>query len=68
MNWEIGINIDTLLCIKLMTNENLPYSTGNSTWCSVMTHVGSKSKKEGRHVCIHMADSLCCLAETDTAV
>ena len=33
MNWEIGINIDTLLCIKLMTNENLLYSTGNSTQC-----------------------------------
>ena len=37
MNWEIGINIYTLLCIKQITNENLLYSTGNSTWCSVET-------------------------------
>ena len=39
MNWEIGINIYTLLilCIKYITNENLLYSTGNSTQCSVVT-------------------------------
>ena len=29
MNWEIGINIYTLICIKQITNENLLYSTGN---------------------------------------
>ena len=36
MNWEIGIEIDTLLCIKKITNENLPNNTGNygSTQCS----------------------------------
>ena len=31
MNWEIGIDIYTLICIKQITNENLLYSTGNST-------------------------------------
>ena len=31
LNWEIGIDIYTLLCIKEITNENLLYSTGNST-------------------------------------
>ena len=38
-NWEIGIDIFTLLilCIKQMTSENLLYSTGNSTQCSVVT-------------------------------
>ena len=25
MNWAIGIDVYTLLCIKLMTNENLLY-------------------------------------------
>ena len=30
MNWEIGINIYTLICIKYITDENLIYSTGNS--------------------------------------
>ena len=37
MNWKIGIDIYTLLCIKQITNENLLYSTGNSTQCSVVT-------------------------------
>ena len=25
MNWEIGIDIYTLICIKLITNKNLLY-------------------------------------------
>ena len=37
MNWEIGIDIYTLLCIKWVANENLLYSTGNSTQCSMVT-------------------------------
>ena len=37
MSWEIGIDISTLLCIKKVTNENLLYSTENSTECSVVT-------------------------------
>ena len=37
MNWEIGIDIYTLLGIKKITNENLLYSTWNSTQCSVVT-------------------------------
>ena len=37
VNWETGIDIYTLLCIKQVTNENLLYSTGNSTQCSVVT-------------------------------
>ena len=31
MNWEIGIDTYTLICIKQISNENLLYSTGNST-------------------------------------
>ena len=30
-NWETGIDIFILLYIKQVTNENLLYSTGNST-------------------------------------
>ena len=37
MNWEIGIDIYTLLCIKLIANENLVYSTGNSSQYSAVT-------------------------------
>ena len=39
MNWEIGIDIYTLLilCIKQTTNENLLYSSENPIQCSVET-------------------------------
>ena len=37
MNWEIGIDIYAVLYIKQITNENLLYSIGNSTQCSVVT-------------------------------
>ena len=37
-NWEIGIDIYTLLilCIKLIINESPLYSTGNTTQYSVV--------------------------------
>ena len=31
MNWEIGIDMYTLMCIKLMTNKNLQYKKTNKT-------------------------------------
>ena len=38
-NWEIGIDLYTLLilCIKQITNENLLYSTENSTQGAAVT-------------------------------
>ena len=39
MNWETGIDIHTLLCIKQVTNENLLYGTVNSTHCSNLTRL-----------------------------
>ena len=50
INWEIGIDIYTLLYIKQITNKNLLYSTGNSTQYSVMTYTGKESKKEWVYV------------------
>ena len=47
INWEIGIDIYTLLFIKQITNKNLLYSTGNSTQHSVMTYIGKELKKSG---------------------
>ena len=44
MNWEIGIDIYTLLYIKQITNKNLLYSTGNST-C-----IWEKNLKKSEHV------------------
>ena len=37
MNWEIGIDIYMPRCTKHITEENLLYSTGNSTQCPVVT-------------------------------
>ena len=37
MDWESGIDIYIVLCIKEITNENRLYSTGNSTQCFVVT-------------------------------
>ena len=50
INWEIGIDIYTLLYIKYITNKNLLYSTGKSTQYSVMTYIGTESKKEQIYV------------------
>ena len=50
INWEIGINIYTLLYIKQISNKNQLYSTGNSTQYSVMTCMGIESKKEWIYV------------------
>ena len=53
MNWEMGIDIYTLLCIKYITSGNLLYSslcsTGNSTQCSVVIFLFGEgnSKKRG---------------------
>ena len=40
INWETGIDIHTLLYVKLITSQNLLYSTGNPTQYSVMTYMG----------------------------
>ena len=29
MNWAIGIDMNTMMCIKLMTNKNLQYKKTN---------------------------------------
>ena len=31
MNWEIGIDMYTLMCIKVMPNKNLQYKKTNKT-------------------------------------
>ena len=31
LNWAIGIDMYTLMCIKLMTNKNLQYKRTNKT-------------------------------------
>ena len=38
MNWEIGNDIYTLICIQQITNENLLYSTGTPLPCTEETN------------------------------
>ena len=66
MNWETGIDIYTLLWRKQKTNENLLYSTGDSTECSGDLN-GKKIQKTG-DIHTRIADSLGYTAETNTAL
>ena len=47
--------------------ENLLYSTGSSTQCSVVTKWEGNQKKRG-NISVHTADSLCCTAEMNTTL
>ena len=59
----------TQIHIYKITNKNLPYSTENSTQCSVMAYAGKESKiMEKRRVDICITDSFCCTPETNTAL
>ena len=57
MTWETGVDIYTLLilCIKSTASEDLLYSTGHSTQCSVVKLLGRKSKKRG-YMCVYIYD------------
>ena len=52
MNWEIGIDVYTLICIKQITDKSLLYSTGNSKnkkdSLLINTLVGAESKPSER--------------------
>ena len=65
MNWEIEIDIYTvlMLCIKQTTNENLLYSTGNSVLCGDLKE---KEIQKRQDICIHVIYTLCCTEETNT--
>ena len=47
-------------------NEELLYSTGNSTQYSVMTYMGTESRK--LWICTCITDSICCVSETNTTL
>ena len=51
INWEIGIDMYTLLYIKQIINKDLLHSTHSSTQFSVMTYMGKEPKKEW--MCVH---------------
>ena len=43
VNWEIGLDIYTILHMKQITNEDSLYSTENSTQYFVMAYMGKES-------------------------
>ena len=66
MNWEVGIGRHILPCIKQITKKNLLYSTGNySVLCD---NLNAKEIKKRGDMCMHIADSLYCTAETNTTL
>ena len=69
---EDGINRAlkyTLSRAKYMASGKLLYKTGSPAWHSVMTQRGRVrgGEEEGGDICIIIADSSCCMAETNTA-
>ena len=70
INWEIGIDIYTLLYIKEINNKYLLYSTGNYIQYLVISYNGRESVKENIHthtyiyIYIYITESLCCIPET----
>ena len=67
MNWETGIGIYTLLCIKQITKENLLQSTGNAMGmlCGDLNWKGIQ-KTGDADIC--KAHSLCCTAASNTTL
>ena len=66
INWEIGIDIYTLLYVKQIIKKDLLHSTGNSTQYSVMTCIEKEFlKRVAMYMCL--AESLCCTVEINIA-
>ena len=63
MNWGIGIDMYTLMCIKRMTNKNLLYKNRNKIKLK-----NSKKKNMTKNVYICITESLCCTVEINTTL
>ena len=73
-NWESNIEIQTLPCIKQIASGNLLYKYRdlNPVFCDNLeewdgVRRGEGGSREGNS-CIFMADSHCCMAETNTTL
>ena len=66
MNWEIGVDIHILLCIKQIMRTYR--STGNSLYSVLCGDLNGKEiqKRGDTRICI--ADSLCCAVEINTTL
>ena len=64
INQEFGMNVDTLIYIKQITNKDLLYSTGNSIQYIIITYNGKDSEKE--YIRVYITESLCHVPKTNT--
>ena len=55
MNWEIGIDMYTLMCIKLMTNKNLLYKKINKI--NTKIQINNTDCLVNKLICIIFLDS-----------
>ena len=60
-------------CVKEITGRKLLYRAGSSAQCCDDLEgwdggVGGREIQEGGDICIYIGDSLCCTAETYTAL
>ena len=51
---QIGTGIYTVLCMEQTTNENLLFSTGSFSQCSVVTSMRRKSKNKGIYTYVQL--------------
>ena len=54
------MDMHTLVYLKQTTNRDLRYSTGNSAQCYMAAWLGGDFGGKWIHVCVCMAESLCC--------
>ena len=69
LNGESSTDMHASPRVGQRTSGKLLHGTGSSVWCSVTTREVGRGWEGGsreRDACIHMADSCCCTAETNT--
>ena len=59
LDWETGLDVHTVSCVKQRAGGKLPYNTGNSPQCPVMTQRGGmesewEAQEEGVYACIEL--------------
>ena len=67
MDWEAGTDVYTLPCANEVTEESPLRSAGSPARCCVLT-LNRKALQTREDARSHWADSLCCTADTNTAV
>ena len=71
-NWDSSTNMWIVLCVKSVAMGSCCIAQGaqlSALWCPRGVGRGGRGRREtleGGDICTHIADSLCCTAETNT--